>query len=95
MNAYMYLEVKFRYAWSSVIYIVKDTILNKDSPKLLQVVMMLVKTLLDKGNCLTIDNFYSSQQLAHLTQQTYKIMKLALMSRSLKHKEGDAVTFQR
>lgn len=62
-------ESKSGYVWSSVIYTGKGTALDsefEEMPMSSQVVMSLMKPLLDKGYCLTTDNFYTSPELAEL-----------------------------
>lgn len=81
---------------NSIIYIGKRTVLNtnyKNLPISSQVVLMLMHTLLDKGFCATIGNFYTSMQLAdilvlHKTDMLLKLKKVKLMN-------GEILAFQR
>ncbi|KAF2879502.1 hypothetical protein ILUMI_26671 [Ignelater luminosus] len=66
---YLLCESKSGYVYNFVIYTGKGTILDPEYsalPVSSQVVMTLVKPLLNKGYCLTMDNFYNSPQLADL-----------------------------
>ncbi|KAG8239306.1 hypothetical protein J437_LFUL015082 [Ladona fulva] len=60
-------ESRSGYVWSTIIYTGKGTLFDdefKDKPMSSQVVMTLMKTLLDKGYCLITNNFYTSPELA-------------------------------
>ena len=66
---YMLCESKTGYVWSFIIYTGKGTTVDeeyKNLPVSTQVVMTLMKDMLDKGYCLTVDNYYTSPQLAEL-----------------------------
>ena len=55
------------YVWDFIIYTGKSTVFDnayKDLPVSSKVVLTLMKPLLNKGYCLTVDNFYSSPDLA-------------------------------
>ncbi|CAI9736334.1 Hypothetical predicted protein [Octopus vulgaris] len=65
----MLCESAIGYVWSFIIYVSKGTCFDpefRDLPISSQVVMTFMKPLLNKGHCLTIDNYYSSPQLADL-----------------------------
>ncbi|KAF2896788.1 hypothetical protein ILUMI_09383 [Ignelater luminosus] len=69
IKTYLLCESKSGYVYNFVIYTGKGTILDPEYSALpisSQVVMTLVKPLLNKGYCLTMDNFYNSLQLADL-----------------------------
>ncbi|KAG8224183.1 hypothetical protein J437_LFUL002305 [Ladona fulva] len=69
IKTFMLCESKSGYVWSTVIYTGKGTIRGKESEKLsmsTQVVKSLMEPLLDKGYCLTTDNFFTSPELAEL-----------------------------
>jgi len=69
IKSYMLCEAKSGYIWSIIIYTGKHFLTGdeyKDLPMSAQVVMMLMEPLLDKGYCLTTDNFYTSPILADL-----------------------------
>ncbi|KAG8239463.1 hypothetical protein J437_LFUL019100 [Ladona fulva] len=60
-------ESRSGYVWSTIIYTGKGTLFDnefKDKPMSSQVVMTLMKPLLDKGYCLITDNFYTFPELA-------------------------------
>lgn len=60
-------ESKSGYVWSTIIYTGKTTLFDPEfrgQPISAQVVLSLMKPLLDKGYCLTTDNYYTSPQLA-------------------------------
>lgn len=68
-KSFFLCESKSGYLWSSLIYTGKGTIIDREFPNLpisSQVVMSLMKPLLNKGYRLTIDNFYSSIELTDL-----------------------------
>ncbi|KAF2894023.1 hypothetical protein ILUMI_12150 [Ignelater luminosus] len=69
IKTYLLCKSKSGYVYNFVIYTGKGTILDPEYsalPVSSQVVMTLVKPLLNKGYCLTMDNFYNSPQLADL-----------------------------
>lgn len=69
IKSFLLCESKSGYIWSSLIYTGKGTIIDSEFPNLpvsSQVVMSLMKPLLNKGYCLTIDNFYSSIELTDI-----------------------------
>ena len=66
---FMLCESKSGYVWDFIIYTGKTTVYDdayKHLPVSSKVVMTLMKPLLNKGYCLTIDNFYSSPDLAEM-----------------------------
>lgn len=69
IKSFFLCESKSGYIWSSIIYTGKGTIIDHEFPNLpisSQVVMSLMKPLLNKGYCLTIDNYYNSVELSDL-----------------------------
>ncbi|XP_026467553.1 piggyBac transposable element-derived protein 4-like [Ctenocephalides felis] len=69
IKSYFLCESKTGYIWSMMIYTGKGTIIDSEFPNLpisSQIVMSLMKPLINKGYCLTIDNFYSSVELFKL-----------------------------
>lgn len=69
IKTYMLCESKSGYIWSTIIYTGKNTIFSKqlqNLPVSSQIVMDLMKPLLNKGHCLTTDNFYTSPELAEI-----------------------------
>lgn len=65
----MLCESTTGYVWSFVIFVGKRTQFNQEYnelPKSSQVVMTLLKPLLNQGYCVTIDNYYTSPELADL-----------------------------
>ncbi|GFV79420.1 tyrosine-protein kinase SYK [Trichonephila clavipes] len=62
---YMLCEAKSGYVWSSIIFTGRGTLfdeefLKPEFSKSMQVVLTLMKPLLNKGYCVTLDNYYSS-----------------------------------
>lgn len=71
IKSYFLCESKSGYIWSSLIYTGKGTIIDSEFPDLplsSQVVINLMKPLLNKGYCVTVDNFYSSVELSDLLE---------------------------
>ena len=69
IQTFLLCESKSGYVYNFIIYTGKNTVLDRefsDLPMSSQVVMTLMKPLLNKGYCLTMDNFYNSPQLADL-----------------------------
>ncbi|GFY54378.1 uncharacterized protein TNIN_203711 [Trichonephila inaurata madagascariensis] len=67
VKCFMLCESISGYVWSIIIYTGKDTILKPEYSKLCfssQIVLTMMEPLLHKGYCLTIDNYYSSPELA-------------------------------
>lgn len=107
IKTYLLCESKSGYVWNFIIYTGKQTNLDKDYENLpisSQVVMTLSKPLLEKGYCITMDNFYNSPQLADLliTKKTdvYGTLKLTRKEvpselKKKKLKKGEVVAFQR
>lgn len=107
IKTYMLCESKSGYVWSVTIYTGKDTKFDdeyNDLPQSSQIVMSLMKPLLNNGYCLTVDNFYSSPQLADLlianktdiygtVRPSRKDMPPSFRSKKLK--KGEVVAFQR
>lgn len=82
IKTYMLCEASSGYIWSSIIYTGKDTVFDDDYkhlPVSSRIVMSLMKPLLNKGHCVTTDNFYTSPTLADLLlanrTDTYGTMK--------------------
>lgn len=112
IKSYMLCESKSGYLWRIIIYTGKGTICNIDGQQLAfstKIVLSLMEELLGKGYCLTVDNFYTSPELADIliSQHTdvYGTVKLSrkeipneLKKKELKKrkvKKGDIVGFQR
>lgn len=83
IKSYTLCESKSGYIWSFIIYTGKGTTIEsnyKDHPMGLQIVMTLMKPILNLGHCLITDNFYTSPQLADILLQhktdTYGTIKL-------------------
>lgn len=69
VKTYMLCESTSGYIWSTIIYTGKNTLFDqtyRNLPVSSQVVMSLMRPLLNKGYCLTTDNFYTSPDLAEL-----------------------------
>lgn len=69
---FLLCEANSGYIWSMIIYIRKGTILDdeyKDRSILSQVILTLIKPLLDKGYCVITDNFSISPELAEILTQ--------------------------
>lgn len=112
IKSYMLCESKSGYVYNTIIYTGKGTIQNVDGDELAvstQVVLALIEDLLGKGYCLTVDNFYTSPQLAEIliSQKTdiygtvkpnrkempYGLKKTELKRRKMK--KGDVVGYQK
>ncbi|GIY12457.1 piggyBac transposable element-derived protein 4 [Caerostris extrusa] len=68
VECFMLCESISGYVWSIIIYTGKDTILKPEYSKFCfssQIVLTMMEPLLHKGYCLTIDNYYSSPELAN------------------------------
>ncbi|GBN92992.1 PiggyBac transposable element-derived protein 4 [Araneus ventricosus] len=66
---YQLCESSSGYIWNSLIYTGKDMPLWNESPNYkstTNIVMTLSEDLLDKGYCVTLDNFYTSPEFAEL-----------------------------
>lgn len=66
---YQLCESQSGYIWNSIIYTGKDMPLWKESSKYkstTNIVMTLMEDLLDQGYCVTLDNFYTSPELAEI-----------------------------
>ncbi|GFY23758.1 piggyBac transposable element-derived protein 4 [Trichonephila clavipes] len=73
IKSYMLCESKSGYVWSLIIYTGKGTLFDEKYKHMCmssQVVMTLMEPLLNKGHCLTTDNFYSSPELADIIIQS-------------------------
>jgi hypothetical protein len=69
IKSYLLCDSKTGCIWFSIIYTAKGAILDqcyKYFPLLSQIVLTVMQDLLDKGYCLTADNYYSSPQLADI-----------------------------
>lgn len=107
IKSYMLCESKTGYVWSLIIYTGKGTLFDDKYKHLCmssQVVMTLMKPLLDKGYCVTTDNFYSSPELADIlisrstdTYGTIKLRRKEVPKELLlkKVKKGEIVAYQR
>ena len=96
-----------RYAWNIIIYTGKDTdynILPDDYAMGTKVVLSLSEQLLNKGYCITVDNFYTSPELADtLIKQRTDIFGTVKPTRkdlppefkSTKLRKTETVAFQR
>jgi len=107
IKSYMLCESISGYVWNTIIYTGRGSIIDKDFEHLqmtLQVVMSLMNPLLDKGYCLTTDNFYTSPNLAELlgTRLTdiYGTVKpnrvgMPQQLKTKKLKKGEIVAYQK
>ncbi|GFU35172.1 piggyBac transposable element-derived protein 4 [Trichonephila clavipes] len=84
IKSYMLCESKSGYVWSLIIYTGRGTLFDEKYKHMCmssQVVMTLMEPLLNKGHCLTTDNFYSSPVLADILIQSLTDMYGTLKSR--------------
>ena len=109
IKTYMLCEAKSGYIWSSIIYTGKGTpfdeeFLKPEFSKSMQVVLTLMRPLLHKGYCVTLDNYYSSpiltDKLVECNTDTYGTINLNRKEvpndvKSRKLKKGDTVAFRR
>lgn len=107
IKTYLLCESKSGYIWNFIIYTGKNTLLDREFqhlPVSSQVVMTLMRPLLNKGYCLTMDNFYNSPQLADLliSKQTdvYGTLRATRkeVPKELKNKKlnkGEIIAYQR
>ncbi|GFT85229.1 piggyBac transposable element-derived protein 4 [Trichonephila clavipes] len=107
IKSYMLCESKSGYVWSLIIYTVKGTLFDEKYKHMCmssQVVMTLMEPLLNKGHCLTTDNFYSSPELADILIQSLTDMYGTLKPRrkdvpkellSKKIDKGQMIAYQR
>ena len=107
IKLYMLCESKSGYLFSCLIYTGKGTVISekfKSLPITCQVVLSLMDLLLDKGYCLTTDNFYTSPELStilieHVTDSygTLRINRKGLppLLKTEKLKKGEIVAFQK
>ncbi|CAL1262020.1 unnamed protein product [Larinioides sclopetarius] len=66
---YQLCEARSRYIWSSLIYTGKDMPLWQEASKystITNIVMTLIENLLGQEYCVTLDNFYTSPELAEI-----------------------------
>ncbi|XP_049948270.1 piggyBac transposable element-derived protein 4-like [Schistocerca serialis cubense] len=106
IKTFMLCESQTGYVLSLIIYVGKGTTFEeeyKDLPMLSQTVMTLMQPLLNMGYCLTLDNYYSSPQLADflLTKSTdmYGTVRptrkeMSPSFRTKKLKKGEVAAFQ-
>ncbi|XP_022251164.1 piggyBac transposable element-derived protein 4-like isoform X2 [Limulus polyphemus] len=106
-KTFMLCESKSGYIWSSLIYTGKAAVVDEDYKELpisSQIVMSLLKPLLNKGYCLTTDSFYTCPQLADIlishTTDTYGTVKLVRKEmppnlKMKKLKKGEIMAYQR
>ncbi|GFY39117.1 piggyBac transposable element-derived protein 4 [Trichonephila inaurata madagascariensis] len=69
IKMFMLCESHSGYVWSIIIYVDKGTDVseeNKEYSFSTQVVLILSKPLLNKGYCLTMDNYYNSPELEEI-----------------------------
>ncbi|KFM61174.1 PiggyBac transposable element-derived protein 4, partial [Stegodyphus mimosarum] len=69
IKSFLLCESKSGYMWDAIIYSGMGTNFDNsfyDLSMSARVVMTLTKPLLDKGYCLTMDNFYNSPGLVHM-----------------------------
>ncbi|KAG8239416.1 hypothetical protein J437_LFUL017946 [Ladona fulva] len=74
VKTFLLVESKSGYIWSSMIYTGKGMIPDanhKDFPVSSQVVLSLIQRFLDKGYCLTTDNYDTSPKLADILISRY------------------------
>ncbi|KAF8789082.1 PiggyBac transposable element-derived protein like [Argiope bruennichi] len=107
VKCFMLCESISGYIWSIIIYTDKDTILKPENSKLCfssQIVLTMMEPLLHKGYCLTIDNYYSSPELADklvsCRTDTYGTLNLKRKEvlkemQKKKLKKGEIIAFQR
>ncbi|GIY71398.1 piggyBac transposable element-derived protein 4 [Caerostris darwini] len=107
VKCFMLCESISGYVWSIIIYTGKDTILKPEYSKLCfssQIVLTMMEPLLHKGYCLTIDNYYSSPELADklvsCRTDTYGTLNLKRKEvpkemQKKKLKKGEIIAFQR
>lgn len=107
IKTFMLCESHSGYVWSLIIYTGKGTKFDdeyKDMPQSSQIVMTLMKPLFNKGYCLTVDNYYTSPQLADIliarrtdiygtVRSSRKDMPPGFCSKKIK--KGELVAFQR
>ncbi|GFW13456.1 piggyBac transposable element-derived protein 4 [Trichonephila clavipes] len=109
IKMYMLCEAKSGYVWSSIIFTGRGTLfdeefLKPEFSKSMQVVLTLMKPLLNKGYCVTLDNYYSSPILTD-TLVKYKTDSYGTINlnrkevpsyvKSKKLKKGETVAFRR
>ncbi|GFY30966.1 piggyBac transposable element-derived protein 4 [Trichonephila clavipes] len=106
---YMLCEAKSGYVWSSIIFTGRGTLfdeefLKPEFSKSMQVVLTLMKPLLNKGYCVTLDNYYSSPILTDILVKyktdsygTINLNRKEVPSyvKSKKLKKGETVAFRR
>lgn len=107
IKTFLLCESKSGYVYNFIIYTGKNTVLDRefsDLPMSSQVVMTLMKPLLNKGYCLTMDNFYNSPQLADLLigkkTDVYGTLRVSRKEvpkelKNKKLKKGEIIGFQR
>lgn len=107
IKTYLLCESSTGYVYNFIIYTGKETLLDEEYKALpisSQVVMTLVKTLLNKGYTLTTDNFYTSPQLADILvankTDIYGTVRLNRKEmppaiKDVKLKKGEVVAFRR
>lgn len=92
------------YIWDIIVYTGKDTVIGDgDCSMGTKVVMKLMNPLLDKGYCLTVDNFYTSPELVDLLvsrkTDVYGTVKPSRRDmpqlKAAKLKKGEVVAYQR
>ncbi|GFY56081.1 piggyBac transposable element-derived protein 4 [Trichonephila inaurata madagascariensis] len=104
---FMLCESHSGYVWSIIIYVGKGTDVseeNKECSFSSQVVLTLSKPLLNKGYCLTMDNYYNSPELGEMLLKSktdfFGILRpnrkdLPKELKTEKLKKGDLLAYQR
>ncbi|XP_035229926.1 piggyBac transposable element-derived protein 4-like [Stegodyphus dumicola] len=107
IKMFMLCESHSGYVWSIIIYVGKSTDIseeNKECSFSTQVVLTLSKPLLNKGYCLTMDNYYNSPELGEMLLKSKtdffgtlrpnrKDLPKELKTKKLK--KGDLLAYQR
>ncbi|GFW21214.1 piggyBac transposable element-derived protein 4 [Trichonephila clavipes] len=108
IKMYMLCEAKSGYVWSSIIFMGRGTLfdeefLKPEFSKSMQVVLTLMKPLLNKGYCVTLDNYYSSpiltDPLVKYKTDSYGMISLNRKEvpsyvKSKKLKRGETIAFR-
>ncbi|GFT39160.1 piggyBac transposable element-derived protein 4 [Trichonephila clavipes] len=107
IKMFMLCESHSGYVWSIIIYVGKGTDVSEENKECLfstQVVLTLSKPLLNKGYCLTMDNYYNSPELGEMLLKsktdffgTLRPNRKDLLKelKTEKLKKGDLLAYQR
>lgn len=107
IKSFLLCESKSGYIWSMIVYTGKGTAFDPEytgHPISTQIVLSMMKPLLDKGYCLTTDNFYTSPLLADILVKhktdSYGTVKLnrkemPVHLKKQKLKKGECAAYQR